>query len=110
MCCPGNTTCPSSSVVQATGCGEKLVDCQAPLSAESTCAIGGYVFCPASTAADVSAVETAGDSEKDVSLSSAQAKQCSAHPKCVAAGLQGNCCPATEGGTPLDCCEGTFTN
>merc|ERR1719207_60905 len=42
-------------------------------------------------------------------LSSAPAKQCSAHPKCVAQGLQGDCCPVTVGGIPLDCCEGTFT-
>merc|ERR1712057_148026 len=49
------------------------------------------------------------DSENVTMLSSAPAKQCSAHSKCVLAGLQGNCCPPTEGGTPLDCCDGTFT-
>jgi len=87
------------------------VDCQAPLSADSACAIGEFVFCPASTAADQAAVDTAAKdpASEDVKLSSAPAKQCSAHPKCVAAGLEGDCCPATEGGTPLDCCEGTFT-
>merc|ERR1712093_199073 len=45
-CCPNNTTCPSASVMQVPGCGNKVVDCQAPLSKDSTCAIGEYVLCP----------------------------------------------------------------
>merc|ERR1711904_165928 len=92
-CCPNNTTCPSASVLQAPQCGPKSVDCQAPLSAEFSCAIGEFVFCPAS--------------DSDIaSLSSAPAKECSAHSKC--AGLEGNCCPTAEG-VFLDCCEGAYT-
>merc|ERR1711977_213329 len=48
-CCPNNTTCPSASVMQAPSCGNKTVDCQAPLSKDATCAIGEYVTCPGST-------------------------------------------------------------
>merc|ERR1711904_237022 len=60
---------------------------------EFSCAIGEFVFCPAS--------------DSDIaSLSSAPAKQCSAHSKC--AGLEGNCCPTAEG-VFLDCCEGAYT-
>merc|ERR1711904_159625 len=92
-CCPNNTTCPSASVLQAPQCGPKSVDCQAPLSAGFSCAIGEFVFCPAS--------------DSDIAkLSSAPAKQCSAHSKC--AGLEGNCCPTAEG-VFLDCCEGAYT-
>lgn len=48
-CCPDGTTCPSASVVQVPNCGEKRVDCQAVFdSADSTCAIGEFVFCPGS--------------------------------------------------------------
>jgi len=47
-CCPDGTTCPSASVLQVPDCGEKRVDCQAVLSADSTCAIGEFVFCPGS--------------------------------------------------------------
>lgn len=31
-------------------------------------------------------------------------KECSAHPRCAALGLQGNCCP-NEHGSMLDCCD-----
>merc|ERR1712196_263665 len=48
-CCPNNTTCPSASVMQVPSCGNKTVDCQAPLSKDATCAIGEYVTCPGST-------------------------------------------------------------
>merc|ERR1719379_779517 len=95
-CCPNNTTCPSASVMQVASCGSKIVDCEAPLSKDSTCAIGEFVFCPAT------------DAEGAV-LSSAPAKECSAHPKCAERGLVGDCCPTTENGVMLDCCDHTFT-
>lgn len=92
-CCPNNTTCPSASVQQVSECGPKSVDCQAPLSAQFSCAIGEFVFCPAQ--------------DSDIAeLSSAPAKECSAHSKC--GGLEGNCCPTADG-VYLDCCEGTYT-
>jgi len=47
-CCSDGTTCPSASIMQVPGCGKKKVDCQAVLSAESSCAIGEFVFCPGS--------------------------------------------------------------
>jgi len=71
----------------------KSVDCQAPLGAGFSCAIGEFVFCPASDA-DIAA------------LSSAPAKECSAHDKCGE--LSGECCPTAEG-VYLDCCDGTYT-
>jgi len=94
-CCPNNTTCPSASVQQASQCGPKSVDCQAPLSAEFTCAIGEFVFCPASDA-DMA------------SLSSTPKKECSAHSKCAGLSLDGACCPTAEG-VFLDCCDGAYT-
>jgi len=48
-CCPNNSTCPSATVEQAPSCGPKSVDCQASLSADSTCAIGEYTLCPGTT-------------------------------------------------------------
>jgi len=96
-CCPNNTTCPSASVLQVPSCGSKAVDCQAPLSEDFSCAIGEFVFCPASDS-------------KDAFLSSAPAKECSAHPKCAALGLTGECCPTTENGVFLDCCDGAATH
>lgn len=35
--------------MQLPGCGNKAVDCQAPLSEDSTCAIGEFVTCPGTT-------------------------------------------------------------
>ena len=34
-------------------------------------------------------------------------KECSAHPKCKALGMEGDCCPAIDG-TALACCEGAM--
>jgi len=95
-CCPNNTTCPSASVQQLPSCGSKAVDCQAPLSEDFSCAIGEFVFCPASDS-------------NDATLSSAPAKECSAHPKCVALGLTGDCCPMPPNGVLLDCCDAAAT-
>jgi hypothetical protein len=94
-CCPDGTTCPSASVNPVPSCGNKTVDCQAPLSEDARCAIGEFVFCPAT------------DSDNAI-LSSAPAKQCSAHPKCVELGIEGNCC-SREDGVMLECCDAVYT-